>query len=181
MPLKEQRAKMVEGGMYFVYTYIDEQTQRLTGTAKIDKILKENKPVYDQGEEVHVMIWSQSELGYNVIVDRRHMGLIYNNQLYKKVHIGQSMKAYINKVRSDGKLDIRMNQSAYDKVEPGAQSVMNYLHDNGGSSRLNDKSSPLLIKRTLGMSKKTFKKALGLLYKQGMIELLPNGIRIKQK
>ena len=91
------------------------------------------------------------------------------------------MKAYINKVRSDGKLDIRMNQSAYDKVEPGAQSVMNYLHDNGGSSRLNDKSSPLLIKRTLGMSKKTFKKALGLLYKQGMIDLLPNGIRIKQK
>ena len=181
VPLKEQRAKMVEGGKYFVYTYIDEQTQRLTGTAKIDKILKENKPTYQQGDEVHIMIWSQSELGYNVIVDRRHMGLIYNNQLYKKVQVGQTMQAYINKARSDGKLDVRMNQSAYDKVEPSSQAVMNYLQDNGGFSRLNDKSSPLLVKRTLGMSKKTFKKALGLLYKQGMIELLPNGIRIKEK
>ncbi len=181
VPLKEQRAKMVEGGKYFVYTYIDEQTQRLTGTAKIDKILKENKPEFQQGDEVQIMIWSQSELGFNVIVNRKFMGLIYKNQLYKDVQVGQKMTAYINKVRSDGKLDIRMNQSAYDKVEPSSQAVMNYLQDNGGSSRLNDKSSPLLIKRTLGMSKKTFKKALGLLYKQGMIDLLPNGIQIKNK
>lgn len=178
VPFREQQEPMLLGKTYLVYLYLDGQTDRLTGSTKIDQFLEEEPEDIQQGEEVLITIWKTSELGMNVIVNNHYKGLIYYNEIYTPLEIGARMTAYVAQVRSDGKLDIRLEKDGYEKVEPNAQKILDLLEKNDGVLSLTDKSHPADIKEKLGMSKKTFKKAIGSLYKQKRILLEEKGISL---
>ncbi len=181
VPFKEQKQKMIEGKSYLVYMYLDGQTDRLTGSAKIEQFLDNDDIPFSIGDEVLITVWKNSELGVNVIVNNKYTGLIYNNELFEKLYIGDVKIAYVHKLREDGKIDIRMEKDGYSKVEPNAQKILDSLSRNDGFLLLNDKSAPEKIKKTLGMSKKTFKKSIGSLYKKKLILLEEKGIRLVEK
>lgn len=181
VPFREQRIDMVEGNYYLVYMYLDGETDRLAGSTKIEQFLdlvdleEEELAV---GDEVTIIVWGKSELGTNVIVNNRYKGLIYANELFEDLTVGMPRTAYINRVREDGKLDIRLEKDGYAKVEDNAQKILDLLKERKGYLLLTDKSSPDLIKKELGMSKKTFKKSIGALYRQKIILLEDKGIRL---
>lgn len=178
VPFREQQEPMQLGKSYLVYMYLDGQTDRLTGSTKIEQFLEEDPEDLEQGEEVLITVWKETELGYNVIVNNQYKGLIYHNEIFQPLTIGDHLSAYVAQIRLDGKLDIRLEKDGYQKVEPNAQKILDLLKKRAGFILLTDKSSPELIKQQLGMSKKTFKKAVGSLYKQKRIQLEEKGIRL---
>jgi len=178
VPFREQNLKMEEGRSYLVYMYIDGQTDRLAGSAKIEQFLEFEDLDIRIGDEVLITIWKRTDLGTNVIVNNKYSGLIYENELYEKLYTGDVKTAYVHNIREDGKVDIRLQKDGYSKIEPSAQKILNLLKKREGYLLLTDKSSPERIKRELGMSKKTFKKSIGALYKQKMILLEEEGIRL---
>jgi predicted RNA-binding protein (virulence factor B family) len=181
VPFREQRVKMEVGNYYLVYMYLDGETDRLAGSTKVDQFLDLVDPEEDGiavGDEVTIITSGKSELGTNVIVNNRFKGLIYANELFENLTVGMPRVAYVNRVREDGKLDIRLEKDGYAKVEDNAQKILDLLKERKGYLLLTDKSSPELIKKELGMSKKTFKKSIGALYKQKIILLEDKGIRL---
>jgi hypothetical protein len=181
VPFREQKVPMIAGNYYLVYMYLDGETDRLAGSTKVDQFLdlvdlEESEMAV--GDEVTISVWSKSELGMNVIVNNRYRGLIYANELFENLTVGMPRTAYINRIREDGKLDIRLEKDGYAKVEDNAQKILDLLKERKGYLLLTDKSSPDLIKKELGMSKKTFKKSIGALYKQKLILLEDKGIRL---
>ncbi|WP_247232121.1 S1 RNA-binding domain-containing protein [Telluribacter sp. SYSU D00476] len=178
VPFREQNGEMRVGEWYLVYLYLDRKTNRLSASAKIGKFLDNSRLIVDEGDEVDIIIWERTDLGYNVIVNHFHKGLIYENELFRQVNIGDQMKAYVKRVREENKLDISLEKQGYESVEPNAQRILDVLKKEGGFLNLSDNSSPEEIKRRLEMSKKTFKKAIGGLYKQGMIQIQDQGIRL---
>lgn len=181
VPFREQKVKMEVGNYYLVYMYLDGQTDRLAGSTKVEQFLDLVDLEEDElavGDEVTILAWSKSELGTNVIVNNRYRGLIYANELFEELTVGMPKTAYINRIREDGKLDIRLEKDGYAKVEGNAKKILDLLKERRGYLLLTDKSSPDLIKKELGMSKKTFKKSIGALYKQKIILLEEKGIRL---
>lgn len=178
VPFKEQKQKMIEGKSYLVYMYLDGQTDRLTGSAKIEQFLDNDDLPFSIGDEVFITVWRNTELGANVIVNNKYTGLIYTNEIFEKINIGDVKVAYVHKLREDGKIDIRLEKEGYSKVEPNAQKILDSLSKNEGFLLLTDKSKPEQIKKVLGMSKKTFKKSVGALYKKKLILLEEKGIRL---
>jgi predicted RNA-binding protein (virulence factor B family) len=178
VPFREQQEPMQLGKSYLVYMYLDGQSDRLTGSTKIEQFLEEDPEDVEEGDEVLVTVWKRSELGVNVLVNNQYKGLIYHNELFRELQLGERLTAYVKQVREDGKLDIRLEKDGYEKVEPNAQKILDELKRRAGFLRLHDKSSPEQIKQQLGMSKKTFKKAIGSLYKQKRIQLEKDGIRL---
>lgn len=181
VPFREQKVKMEVGNYYLVYMYLDGQTDRLAGSTKVEQFLDLVDLEEDElavGDEVTILAWSKSELGTNVIVNNRYRGLIYANELFEELTVGMPKTAYINRIREDGKLDIRLEKDGYAKVEGNAKKILDLLKERRGYLPLTDKSSPDLIKKELGMSKKTFKKSIGALYKQKIILLEEKGIRL---
>ena len=178
-PFKEQAFKMKKGGWYLVYCYQDEKTERLVASSKTNRFLDNTTLSVSQFDEVEIIISHPSEFGMNVIVNKLHSGLIYKDDIYKEIHIGDRHRAYIKKVRHDNKLDISLNQSGYRNIEPTSQIILDALNDNSGFLPLHDKSSPEEIKAELQMSKKAFKKAIGSLYKSRKIDIKTDGIYLK--
>jgi predicted RNA-binding protein (virulence factor B family) len=178
VPFREQKLKMEEGRSYLVYMYIDGQTDRLAGSAKVEQFLETEDLPLRVGDEVLVTIWKKTDLGTNVIINNKYSGLIYENELFERLYTGDVKTAYVHHIREDGKVDVRLQKDGYSKVEPNAQKILNHFEKKDGYILLTDKSSPERIKRELGMSKKTFKKAIGALYKQKMILLEEEGIRL---
>jgi uncharacterized protein len=179
VPFKEQTHKMIEGLYYLVYMYLDEQTNRLVASAKINKFLSNENLTVTTDQEVDVIMWEPTDLGMNVIINNVHKGLVYDNQLFAQVKPGDVRKGYIKTIREDNKIDVLLQQQGYKNVEPNADRIVQTLQNNGGFLPLNDKSEPIAIARMLEMSKKTFKKAVGLLYKQHIIDIEDEGIRLK--
>ncbi|MBJ7879942.1 CvfB family protein [Gelidibacter salicanalis] len=175
-PFKEQAFKMKAGGWYLVHCYLDEKTGRLAASSKTNHFLDNKELTVTQFEEVDVIISHPSEIGMNVIVNNKHAGLIFQDDIYKELSVGDRMKGVVKKIRPDNKLDITLEQIGYRKIEPNADAIMYELEDNGGYLNLTDKSNPEDIKTVLQMSKKTFKKAIGTLYKQRLIEIKEDGI-----
>lgn len=175
-PFKEQAFKMKAGGWYLVHCYLDEKTGRLAASSKTNHFLDNKELTVTQFEEVDVIISHPSEIGMNVIVNNRHAGLIFQDDIYKELSIGDRLKGIVKKIRPDNKLDLTLEQIGYRKIEPNADAIMYELEDNGGYLNLTDKSDPEDIKAMLQMSKKTFKKAVGTLYKQRLIEIKDDGI-----
>ena len=171
VPFSEQRVRMQAGRSYIVYIYLDPSSQRIVASAKLDKFLNKNLPDYYHRQKVDVLITQQQEIGYRVIVDGKYWGMIYNNELYNPVNIGEHHMGFIKQVRDDGKIDVTLAKIEKMRVDDVADAIMDFLNDNGGSMTLNDKSLPDDILRTFNCSKKDFKKALGLLYKQHKITL----------
>ncbi|MBT8274160.1 MAG: GntR family transcriptional regulator [Bacteroidia bacterium] len=178
-PFKEQAFKMKAGQWYLVYCYVDEETERLVASSKTKRFLDNKKLTVEKFDEVDLIVSHPSEIGMNVIVNEKHLGLIHKNDVYRDMSIGDRFKGIVKKVRPDNKLDIVLSQIGYKSIEPNADLVLKELNDNSGFLPLNDKSSPEAIKELLQMSKKNFKKALGNLYKQRIISIDEDGIRLK--
>ena len=170
---------MAKGGWYLVHCYLDEETQRLVASSKTKRFLDNKDLTLKQFDEVDLIVSHPSEIGMNVIVNNKYLGLIYKDDIYQDLSIGDRLKGIVKKVRHDNKLDISLNQIGYRTIEPNAEHILNELQDNSGFLPLHDKSSPEEIKEMLQMSKKNFKKAIGHLYKERQIEIKENGIYLK--
>ena len=176
VPYSEQASKMKIGNSYTVYLYLDEKTQRLAATSKTNKILKKNEISVKVGEEVELLICNSTDIGINVIINNMHEGLLYDNELFQAVTPGEKIVGYIKNIRPDNKIDVSLQKQGYSNVEPNAKKIMDSLKDNNGFLNLTDKSDPIIILAKLEMSKKTFKKSIGLLYKQKLIKIEEDGI-----
>ncbi|WP_321296492.1 S1-like domain-containing RNA-binding protein [Marinifilum fragile] len=181
VPFSEQRDKMQVDLSYLVYIYLDNATGRIVATAKIERILRDNEVSYTEGDEVDILVGKRSELGFQVLINDNALGMIYKNEVFGHLKIGDKRKAYIKKVRRDGKIDVSLQQQGYvNEVPKSGQQILDLLKEEEGFLPLNDKSSPEDIYYTLKMSKKNFKKAIGLLYKQKLITIEDTGIYLVQ-
>ncbi len=179
VPFGEQKLKMEVGKYYLVYLYVDLLTNRIAASAKLQKFLDNTPPEYQTGQEVQLIIAEKTDLGYKAIVNAEHWGILYENQVFKTLSIGEKTTGYINKIREDGKIDLILEKPGYEKIDSISEKVLNLLNENHGFIALTDKSSPELIQMMLGISKKNFKKAIGNLYKKRLIEFVSDGIRLK--
>ncbi|GAA4237244.1 S1-like domain-containing RNA-binding protein [Postechiella marina] len=175
-PFREQAFKMKPGGWYLVRCYMDEKSERLVASSKTNRFLDNKELTVAEFDEVDLIVSHPSDIGMNVIVNGQHMGLIYKNNIFTDLSIGDRIKGVVKKIRPGNKLDIALGQIGYRNIEPNAELILNELHDNGGFLSLTDKSNPDAIKDALQMSKKNFKKAVGSLYRQRLIEIKDDGI-----
>jgi predicted RNA-binding protein (virulence factor B family) len=175
-PFKEQAFPMKTGGWYLVHCYLDEKTERLVASSKTNRFLDNKNLTVAEFDEVELIVSHPSDIGMNVIVNKVHAGLIYKDSIFKDISVGDRLKGIVKKIRPGNKLDIALGQIGYRNIEPNAERIMHELQDNSGYLNLSDKSSPEAIKDQLQMSKKNFKKAVGTLYKQRLIEIKPDGI-----
>lgn len=175
-PFREQAFKMKKGGWYFVYCFLDEKSNRLVASSKTNQFLDNKELTVSQFEEVDLIVSHPSEIGMNVIINKKHLGLIFNDDIFQDLSVGDRLKGYIKKIRPDNKIDVVLGQIGYRNIEPNADAIMVELRDNSGYLNLTDKSDPETIKQVLKMSKKSFKKAVGSLYKQKLIEIKEDGI-----
>lgn len=176
VPFREQARPMEKGKRYFVYMYLDEKSNRLVGTSKINQFLSNENITVEQGEEVDLIISHITDLGVNVIINEQHKGLMYKDEVYEDLRTGDRMKGYIKTIRPDNKIDVSLQKSGFENIEPNAEKILDELRASRGFLRLNDDSHPEDIKTVLKMSKKTFKKAIGTLYRQKLIEIKEDGI-----
>ncbi|MCA0133202.1 CvfB family protein [Winogradskyella alexanderae] len=178
-PFKEQAFKMKVGGWYLVHCYLDEETGRLVASSKTNRFLDNKELTVSRFDEVNLIVSHPSEIGMNVIVNKKHLGLVFKDDIFKDISVGDKLKGIVKKIRTDNKIDISLSQIGYRNIEPNAQLILNELNDNSGFLPLHDKSSPNAIKAQLQMSKKSFKKAIGSLYKERKIDIKSDGIYLK--
>ncbi len=176
IPFRNQNEPLEEGKKYVVHMYRDDLSDRLVGTTKIKKYLKaEADGTIYKGQEVHVLVYGKSELGYKVIINQEFEGLIYLNEVSKEIKTGEALKGYVKPLREDGKIDISLKPFGFLNIEPNANILMELLEENNGHLPFTDKSDPEAIRAKFKMSKKLFKKALGSLYRQKLITLKDDG------
>lgn len=182
LPFSEQTADVDEQDTVVVALYLDSKTNRVVATMKWERFLdKSIQPTFAKEEEVQVLVASKTELGYKVLINNKFVGLIYKNEVFKPLCIGDTMRAYIHRVRQDGKIDVRLNRSGYEAIEGEAARLLQLLEKMGGFLPTTDKLPAETIYEVCGMSKKTYKKAVGELYKKRLIVLKTNGIVLVKK
>ena len=177
VPFDEQLHKLKKGDWCEVFIFIDEKSGRLVGSTKLGRFLNKDTGAITEGEQVELIIWEESELGLRVIINKQYEGLLFYSDLFQDVLQGDILEGYISKKRPDGKLDVRLGKRGYQNIEPNADKVHEVLVKAGGFLPFNDHSDPEQIVETFKMSKKLFKKAIGLLYKQRVIEITETGIQ----
>ena len=178
VPFREQKMKMQQGRKYVVHAHIDEDSYRIVGSAKVERYLSKEHPDYQQGQEVNILIWQKTDLGFKAIVENKFSGLLYQNEIFQPVETGMQLRAYVKQVREDGKIDLALQQDGVKKVEDFSGVLLEYIKGKDGFTPLNDKSAAEEIYSAFGVSKKTFKKAVGDLYKKRLIVLEEGGIRL---
>ncbi len=179
LPHANQRQAVRTGDRVLVYVYLDEVTDRLVASAKWQQFISPEPFEGAEGATVQLLIAEETPLGYSVIVNGTHSGLLYSNEVFRPLRIGELLPGHVRLIRPDGKLDVRLGQAGYDEVESAANLVLNALRARlDGRLPLGDKSMADDVYRRLGMSKKIFKKALGSLYKQGLVVLEPEETRL---
>jgi len=177
VPFKEQARPMEKGKRYLVYLYLDKQTNRLVASSKTNQFLNNDQLTVEKGEEVDLIVSHITDMGINVIINERHKGLLYKDEVYDDaIRTGDRMRGYIKNIRPDNKIDVALQVQGFESIEPNAEIILNELRANRGFLRLNDNSHPEDIKTVLKMSKKSFKKAIGTLYKEKLIEIKEDGI-----
>ena len=177
VPSREQARPMEKGKKYLVHMYLDEQTNRLVASSKISRFLSNEDIKVQEGDEVDLIVSHITDAGINVIINERYKGLVYVNEVFDDtLRTGQRTIGYVKTIRPDKKIDVILQKPGYESVEPNADFILEELRLNKGFLRLHDHSHPEDIKTVLKMSKKTFKKAIGLLYKQKLIDIRPDGI-----
>ena len=181
VPFREQKMRMIQGKSYIVYCYQDKESYRLMASAKVNKFLSNEMPPYQEGQEVDILIWQKTDLGFKAIVENKFAALLYNSEIFQPLHTGMRLKAFVKQVRVDGKIDLILQQAGPRKVDDFAETLLKYIRDHNGFTSFNDKSDAEEIYETFGVSKKTFKKAVGELYKMRLIILQPDGIRLKDE
>ncbi|MEY5041923.1 MAG: hypothetical protein RLZZ414_1476 [Bacteroidota bacterium] len=171
IPYSMQEKSIEENKKYLCFIYADRTTGKLLGSTKLKKFIENEELTVTEREKVIVTVVNPSDLGYNVIVNHKHYGLIYYSDVFTNLNEGDVLEAYVKTVREDKKLDIVIQKPGHEAIEPTAQKILDYLKKNNGVLNLGDKSDPDDIYHTLQMSKKIFKKALGSLYKQRLVIL----------
>ena len=178
VPYSQQKSRMHAGGVYLVYVYLDDASGRIVASAKVERFLGDTLPDYRPGTEVECLVTGETPIGYTVIVDNLHRGMIYSNELFRPLEVQETVRARVKHVRPDGKIDLRVGGAARERVGSLTDSILNTLRANGGSMAVTDKSSPDEIRAHFRCSKKDFKKAVGGLYKARLIALTPTTIEL---
>ena len=178
IPYKQQKSKILEGKRYLVNLYIDEELELITGTTKFKRNPQYENVPFQKGDKVELIMMNESELGWNVVINKEYIGLIYASDVYKKVYPLSEEEGYIKTIREDGKIDVSLQPEGFENIDEFRQKILNKLEENFGLLHLSDKSSPEEIKDELQMSKKNFKKALGGLYKDKIVEILEDKIKL---
>ena len=181
VPFKEQKMPMKEGKWYLVYVHVDHVTKRIVASARIDKYLDNVIPNYTFNQEVDLLVADETEIGYKVIINNTHWGLVYRNEIFQRLEKGDHLKGYIKEVREDEKIDVSLTPLGYQKVEGIANIILESLKAQGGFIAVHDKSDPDLIYSLFRCSKKAFKQAIGSLYKQKLITIEPQGFKLVSK
>lgn len=180
-PFREQKKRMEIGSSYIVYVTIDEESYRMMASAKVEHYLSKDKPPYKAGDEVQILVWQKTDLGFKAIIDNAYAGLIYRDQIFKYVHTGDRMKAYVANVRPDGKIDLTLQHTGRQQTLDFSETLLTYLHEHGGSCDLGDKSDAEEIKARFEVSKKVYKKAIGDLYRRHLITISDGGIHLVEE
>jgi uncharacterized protein len=183
VPFREQNHKLQEGQWVPVYLYLDEQTDRLVASAKVNKYFKNEEGEVPEdlkeGEEVDLLVFEKTDLGLNVVINNKYKGLVYENEVFQRLAWGDTTKGYIKTLREDGKIDVSLQPIGFlNTLEPNSQKIMDKLKAVGGVLHLSDSSDPIAIMEMLEMSKKAFKKAIGSLYKDKKISIEENSITL---
>ena len=178
VPFREQKMKMQVGRKYVVHAHLDEESFRIVASAKVERYLSKEQPEYASGDEVDILIWQKTDLGFKAIIDNKYSGLLYENEIFTSLETGMEMKAFVKQVREDGKVDLILQKPGFEKIDDFAKTLLDYIKEQGGRINLNDKSPAEDIYDTFGVSKKTFKKGVGDLYKKHLILLKEDGIML---
>lgn len=178
VPFREQQGKMEQGRSYVVFVYVDEETDRIVASAKLNKFIEREDIDLMDGDVVDLLIYSETDLGFNAIINDRYSGLIYKNEIYESIRIGDRVTGFVKQVREDGKIDLSLQKSGFELVDDVKWRILNKMKQNNGFLSLNDNSSPEQIKAELQISKKAFKKAVGALYKERLVKLTDKGVEL---
>jgi predicted RNA-binding protein (virulence factor B family) len=181
VPFREQRQRMEKGRWYIVYMTVDEKTNRLFATNKIEQRLNNEDLELTAGDKVDLLILQKTDLGFSAIINNRHKGLVYDGEIFREINIGQKLTGYIKSIREDHKIDLSLQPIGYQQsADTHTDLVLRRLMEAGGTLPFNDKSPPELIYRELGISKKAFKRAIGAMYKARIIAITESGISLIQ-
>jgi len=178
LPFSEQSKKVEQGKGYIVAIIVDELTERPIATQKYRKYINEDTAALKAGQEVDLLLTHFTTLGANVIIENEYEGLIYSNQIFKRLKVGDQFKGFIKEIRPNGKVDVVIQKQGVEAIQNDTEIVINYLKLNEGYALIGDFSEPNVIYRELGISKKAFKKAVGSLYKQKMISITDTGLQL---
>ena len=178
VPYAEQAKKLEEGNVNVVFLYLDAETERLVGTTKIDNVLDNEELIVEEKQEVKILVYKETPLGYKAIINDENVGLLYRSELNQRVRIGEYHTAYIKKIRPENKIDLTLDIQGSDIIEPSAKNLLVKIQSENGFVPFNDKSDPDAIRDYFKMSKKTFKKAVGYLYKEHLIEIKEDGLHL---
>jgi uncharacterized protein len=181
VPFREQKVKMEEGRAYVVYVYFDEESKRIAASAKIEQFFDLEPAEYEEGQKVELLIFSQTDMGFKAIVNNINEGMLYANEVFQPLHKGQRIKGFIKKVRDDGKLDLGLQKPGFEKVDELSDKILAYLRKNEGFLNVTDKTPPEVISQMFNASKKTFKKAVGVLYRKKIVRLETDGITLVEE
>ena len=180
VPFSEQKMKMQVGRKYVIHAHLDDESYRIVASAKVERYLSKDIPDYAPGTEVDILIWQKTDLGFKAIIDNKHSGLLYENEIFCTLETGMQMRAFVKQVREDGKVDLILQKPGFEKIDDFSKTLLDYIKEHGGRIHLNDKSPAEDIYDTFGDSKKTFKKGVGDLYKKRLISLQENGITLAE-
>lgn len=180
-PFSEQRIPLVLNNYYVAFFFIDEKTNRITASTKLEKFLSQNKALYKENESVNIIITSKSDFGYSAIVDNNYKGFLYSNEVFTEIKVGQKYKAYVKKIREDNKIDLKIIRNDHEDIELFERKIINFLKNNDNKMCFNDNSSAEEIRQNFEMSKKNFKKTIGALYRKKIIIIDNNFISLNKK
>lgn len=178
VPFAEQAVRMEKGQKYIVRAFVDSKTGRILASSKLNKFLSKEESNLQIGDEVDLLITAATDLGFKAIINNSFSGLLFQNELFKPIGIGDRMPGYVKNIRPDGKIDLSLDKQGYQRIDPVAESILEKLKQSGGVLNLSDKSDPDTIKQELSISKKAFKQAIGALYKKKLIVIEPEKIRL---
>lgn len=178
LPLSQQESRIYEGEKYLVMLFIDQKTGRVTATERLWKFLSNDDLTVKELDPVEIVVYRKTEIGYEVIINNKHIGLLHYNEVFRELNIGDKEKGFVKKIREENKIDIALGERGYQKVEGEAEKIMRLLQENNGYLPYHDKSAPEEIYAFFGMSKKTFKMTTGALYKQKKIEFTQTGFKL---
>ena len=177
-PFGEQKKKMEVGSRHIVHVHIDDESYRIVASAKVDHYLSKDIAPYGHNDAVDLLVWQKTEMGYKVIIDNTYQGLVYSNQIFRPIHTGDHLRGYIDQVRPDGKIDVMLQPSGRQQTVDFADTLTDYLIAHDGHCPYGDKTTPEIIKEVFGVSKKTFKRAIGDLYRRHIIVITDDGIKM---
>ena len=183
VPLHNQKNKMQVGRKYCVYIYLDETSDRVVATTKLGKYLYNDDIRLSEGDEVQLLVAGLTDIGIKVLINSEYMGILYKNEVFQDLRIGDKTTGYIKLIRPDNKIDVTLRKPGVNQKEEkdeAADKILRLLQQGSGWLPLSDNSTPEDIYQTLGMSKKTFKRAIGSLYKAGQITIEPDSIRLRK-